>query len=240
MRFLILQHLDIEPAALIGEVLEQAGHRLTVCHPDQEQALPAAVTEYDGIVIMGGPQSANDDTPCMQGELAWLETVIQTGIPMLGICLGAQLMARAAGADIVAAPVRELGWFPVYHSNETVDDPLFCKMPDGLAVFQWHGETFSRTDAMTMVAMHPDVPSQAFRLGRGQYGLQFHVEINAAIIECWIAYGASERDHLGIEGVRLLHKDTTLYLEAMQYFCRQMVQAWIQEITAIQHDGNRA
>ncbi|MDQ6982681.1 MAG: type 1 glutamine amidotransferase [Mariprofundus sp.] len=229
MNFLVIQHLDIEPPALIGDTLEQAGHQLTRIHLDQGNLIPAA-TDFDGIIIMGGPQSANNDTDYILAELAWLKKAIAADIPMLGICLGAQMIAKAAGADIFTSPVRELGWFPVYHTDEAVTDPLFCQMPNALAVFQWHGETFSFTDAMAAVAMHPDVPAQAFRLGKSQYGLQFHVEIDQSIIEGWIAHGENERKHLDPGGIKLLHKNTTLYLESMRQFCKQMVHAWLMDI----------
>ncbi|PJA32046.1 MAG: GMP synthase [Zetaproteobacteria bacterium CG_4_9_14_3_um_filter_53_7] len=230
MNFLILQHLDIEPPALIGEVLEAAGHSLNTIHLDQHELLPSSSSNFDGIIIMGGPQSANDETDYIRAELVWIKQAIEQQVPMLGICLGAQIMARAANAEVTASPVSELGWHPVYHTSETANDPLFSDMPDGLAVFQWHGETFSLTDTMTLVATHPDVPAQAFRLNKAQYGLQFHIEVDEAIIETWIAHGESERNHLGIEGIRLLHKDTTLYLGAMQHFCKTMVGNWLARI----------
>jgi len=230
MNFLVLQHLDIEPPALIGEVLEHAGHRLTTVHLDQGEQLPSTYHDIDGILIMGGPQSANDASDYIKAELTWIEGAIKQGIPMLGLCLGAQLMAKAAGAEVFPSPVRELGWFPIYHTIETESDPLFGQMPDGLAVFQWHGESFSLTDHMTPVAMHPDVPAQAFRLGKAQYGMQFHIEVSEGIVESWITFGASESAHLGAEGISLLHKDTSLYLESMQSYCRKMVNSWLLEI----------
>ncbi|NWF36597.1 type 1 glutamine amidotransferase [Mariprofundus sp. KV] len=228
MHFLVMQHLDIEPPALIGEVIAAAGHSLTTIHLDQGEQLPASVRAFDGCIIMGGPQSANDQSAYIQAELAWVKEAIAAELPMLGICLGAQIMARAAGAVITPSPARELGWFPVYHTVE--NDPLFAAMPEGMAVFQWHGETFSLTDAMTLIATHPQVPAQAFRLGRAQYGLQFHIEVSEAIIEMWIAHGESEREALGIEGISLLHRETSLYLAAMQQFCRAMVGNWLTEI----------
>jgi len=232
MNFLVLQHLDIETPALIGAELEKNGHRLTTIHLDRGEMPPLANDCFDGIIIMGGPQSANDDSADIQAELAWLKTAIETGTPMLGICRGAQLMARASGATIGAAAVRELGWFPVFHSDNTVVDPVFGDMPDGLSVFQWHGETFSLTEAMTLLATHPDVPAQAFRLGTGQYGLQFHIEIDTAMIDKWIAFGVDERDTLGRAGIMRLHRDGEQYLEAMRGFCKTMVRAWLQVIAS--------
>jgi len=231
MNFLILQHLDIEPPALIGETLKSTGHTLTTIHLDQGEVLPSTYEDFDGILIMGGPQSANDESDYIRAELAWIKGAIDNGIPMLGVCLGAQVMAKADGAEIFPSPVRELGWFPVYHTVETKKDPLFRDMPEGQAVFQWHGESYSLNDNMTLLAMHPDVPAQAFRLGKAQYGMQFHIEVNEAIIESWIAFGSSERDQLGIEGISLLHKESSLYLEPMQHFCREMVSNWLKEIS---------
>jgi len=230
MHFLVIQHLDIEPPALIGEVFRAAGHNLTTIHLDQGEQLPASLADFNGCIIMGGPQSANDQSSYIRAELAWVKQALAEELPMLGICLGAQIMARAAGAQIIPSPVRELGWFPVYHTVESEGDALFAAMPEGLAVFQWHGETFSLTDAMKLVASHPQVPAQAFRLGRGQYGLQFHVEVDESIIEAWIAHGESECKTLGIEGISLLHRETSLYLESMQHYCRDMVSSWLKEI----------
>ena len=229
MNFLVIQHLDIEPPALIAEILEHAGHRLVTVHPDQGETIPDA-SAFDGVIIMGGPQSANDKKDYILDELIWLKDMIKKEIPMLGICLGAQLMAKACGAEIFPSPVRELGWFPVYHSDKTANDPLFRCMPNGLLVFQWHGETFSFNNAMTRVATQPDVPAQAFRLGKNQYGLQFHIEINESIIETWIAYGQSEREYLGEEGIRQIKTDTSMHLKAMRNFCKQLLHAWLTEI----------
>lgn len=231
MHFLILQHLDIEPPALIADVLLEAGHTLTTVHLDQGGELPDSTDHINGVIIMGGPQSANDmQINYIREELIWLEKAIEDGLPMLGICLGAQMMAKAAGAEILSSPVRELGWFPVYQTSASETDPLFALMQDGLMVFQWHGETFSMTDSMTLTATHPDVPAQAFRLGKAQYGLQFHVEVKEHIIEDWIKTGHSECQYLGSSGINKLRCQTPEYIQSMQNFCRQMTQSWLREI----------
>ena len=233
MRFLIIQHLDIEPPGLLADHLLKAGHQFTVVHLDQNDQLPT-YDSFDAVIMMGGPQSANDQTDYIVQELVWLRELLASGKPCLGICLGAQLMAKACGAEIITSPVRELGWHPVYHTSPGSEDALFAAMSEGLAVFQWHGESFSLTESMTLLATHPDVPAQAFRIRPAQYGLQFHVEVDQEIIESWIAHGESERQHLGIEGIRLLHKDSAVYLTAMQQFCSQLMQSWLEEINRLQ------
>ena len=229
MHFLIIQHLDIEPPALIADVLRDAGHELRYAHPREGEALPQNTHDLAGVVIMGGPQSANDNhLPYIQAELEWIEQRIREGLPMLGICLGAQLMAKAAGAVISASPSRELGWCRVFPASNAASDPLFSSMPDdGLTVFQWHGETFSIPDTATLIATHPNVPAQAFRLGRAQYGMQFHFEVDAPLIHQWIEAGVSEQDHLGIEGIDRLHEQTQLHLHAMREHGRQTVLNWL-------------
>jgi len=234
MHFLVLQHLDIEPPALIAEVILDAGHSLHVVHLDAGESLPQDMSAYAGIIIMGGPQSANDmHLPYIRNELHWLAAQLRAGMPMLGVCLGSQLMAKAAGGSISASPRRELGWYPVYPTAHAVSDPLFSGLSQvGLPVFQWHGETFSLPEGAQLIASHPDVQAQAFRMGKAQYGMQFHAEVDEALIGQWIEAGAGERAHLGAEGIAALHAATPLHLESMHAFCRSMVCNWL----SLMHD----
>ncbi len=229
MRFLIIQHLSIEPPALIGEILCAAGHALHYVHIDEGDALPENTADFSAVVIMGGPQSANDThLAYIDNELRWLSKALADGMPMLGICLGAQMMAKAAAAEITRSPVRELGWYPVFPTSASRNDPLFADLPStGLQVFQWHGETFSLPAQASLVATHPDVPQQVFRLKQAQYGLQCHVEVDESIIHTWIAAGDSERDALGESTIAALHNETAQHLDAMRLFCRQMVKNWL-------------
>ena len=182
MNFLILQHLQIEPGAYIAEVIEAAGHRCRVVRRDHGERWPAEMRDYHGVIVMGGPQSANDQTAMISEEIAFVAAMLAQGMPMLGVCLGAQLMARAAGAAIIPSPLRELGWWPVQRTAAGSKDPLFSALPAEMQVFQWHGESFTLSDRMTLLATHPEVPAQAFRVGALQYGMQFHLEVDAAII----------------------------------------------------------
>ncbi len=229
MHFLVLQHLRIEPAAIIGEMIKGAGHSIEVVRMDEGEVVPGSLAGYDGMVVMGGPMSASDThLPFIADEIALLKLAISADFPLLGICLGAQLLAKAAGAVIMPSPVHELGWYPLYKTTDAADDPLFAGLADdGLTVFQWHGETFTLPAAATLIATHPQVPHQAFRIGSSQYGLQFHIEVDGAIIESWIEAGERERAVLGDAGIAAIRRQMPKHMPAAHHFCRQMVRAWL-------------
>jgi len=229
MHILLLQHLEIEPAALIEALIADAGGTIETVRMDRGETVPSALAGYDGMVVMGGPMSANDShLRYIADELALLEKAIEADFPVLGLCLGAQLLAKAAGAEIVVSPVRELGWYPLQRTWDSADDPIFRTLGEsGLMVFQWHGETFTLPDSATLVATHPDVPNQAFRIGSSQYGLQFHIEVDQPIIESWMEAGASERSELDDDGIVAIRSESPEYLPAAHAFCREMVSAWL-------------
>jgi len=230
MRFLVLQHLEIEPAALVGDLIVESGHQLEIARLYEGESVPGSLSGYDGLLVMGGPMSANDlQLPYIRDEIALLKVAIENDFPLLGFCLGAQLLAKAAGAEVIPSPVRELGWHPVFPTELSNDDPLFSSMSrPWLHVFQWHGETFTLPEQATLLATHPAVPNQAFRIGSSQYGLQFHIEVGSEIINAWIEVGESERAELGEVGVSEIQTATTDHLAAAQSFCTEMVMVWLQ------------
>ena len=228
MRFLVLQHLEIEPPALIGDCLRKEGHALETVRIDKHDTIPDNLAGYTGLIVMGGPMSANDNLPFIKEEINLLRQAITQDFPVLGLCLGAQLLAKAAGAEILPSPERELGWYRLLSTPDGKTDALFSSLPaEGLDVFQWHGETFLLPRGAKLLASCPKVPNQAFRLGSCQYGLQFHVEVDTPIIHKWIDAGESERAHLGENGIRKILAESPQHLSIMQSFCDVICRNWL-------------
>ena len=141
---------------------------------------------YDALIFLGGPMSVNDDLPYLAREMEWIRQAVAQRRPVLGICLGAQLIARALGATVRSNAAKEIGWYDLRFTDAAASDPLF----QGLSletVFHWHGETFDLPPGAELLASSELCRNQAFRLGDGVYGLQFHLEVTPEMIADWCA-----------------------------------------------------
>ncbi len=180
MRAHCFQHVPFEGLGSIGHWLEDAGYGLTVTRFFEQPELPA-VEDVDLLVVMGGPMSANDQEryPWLVAEKVFIRAMIEADKPVLGVCLGAQLIASAMGAPVYPNPVKEIGWFPV---ESVPPDPLLAsadtfRFPSVFKAFHWHGETFDLPSRGVRLASSPACANQAFQLGRAVIGLQFHLEV---------------------------------------------------------------
>ncbi|NOY67881.1 MAG: amidotransferase [Deltaproteobacteria bacterium] len=175
MRAHYLQHVPFEELGSIAPWLKGAGYEITNTRFFESAALPD-IQAVDLLVIMGGPMSVNDENefPWLVPEKRFIREVINSGKPVLGICLGAQLIASAMGAVIYRNPVTEIGWFPI-HGISSNDASLF-NFPPSEKVFHWHGETFDLPTGATRLAGSDGCENQAFQLGKSVIGLQFHLE----------------------------------------------------------------
>lgn len=138
---------------------------------------------YDYLIVLGGPMSAND--PEMSPELTLIAAALERGIPILGVCLGAQLIAKALGARVYPNRELEIGWAPVFFTEAARSDRVFSKIPSPATVFHLHGETFDLPRNAQLLAWSDKTPHQAYRYGSKVYGLQFHPEVTAEMIEDW-------------------------------------------------------
>ena len=175
MRAHYLQHVPFEGLGSIETWLQTAGYDITSTRFHLSEALPE-VDEIDLLVVMGGPMSVNDELeyPWLGDEKAFIRSVVASGTPTLGICLGAQLIASAMGAKVFPNAVKEIGWFPVQavaSSNEAS-----FKFPEETTVFHWHGETFDLPPQAVQLAQSTGCQNQAFQIGNHVIGLQFHLE----------------------------------------------------------------
>ncbi len=129
--------------------------------------------------------SANDDHPYIQREIQYIRDARERGQPVLGVCLGAQLIAKALGARVHANTVKEIGWAPVTFMPAAANDPLFAGLPEAETIFHWHSETFALPPGAELLASSDACRNQAFRVGNRIYGVQFHLEVTPSMIAEW-------------------------------------------------------
>jgi GMP synthase-like glutamine amidotransferase len=183
---LVIQHIAPESAFTIGDALGAAGIQLETRRVFAGDAIPDDASVFDGLVVLGGPMSATSDAgfPSRRAEIDLLADAIRLGIPTLGVCLGAQLLAAAAGAAVTAGHAGpEIGWAPVQLLAESRHDALFAGLPEQLTVLHWHGDTFELPAGAQRLATNATYPNQAFRVGEMAWGLQFHIEVTADAVE---------------------------------------------------------
>ena len=175
MRAHFLQHVPFEGLGSIQPWLVRAGYDISSTRWFESHRLPEP-GQTDFLIVLGGPMSANDESrfPWLVAEKDFIRNAIAAGVPVLGICLGAQLIASAMGARVYANTEKEIGWFPV-RGLPTNDAASFQFSPSLLA-FHWHGETFDLPEGATRLAYSEACDNQAFQLGRSVIGLQFHLE----------------------------------------------------------------
>jgi GMP synthase-like glutamine amidotransferase len=186
MRAHYLQHVPFEGLGSIESWLQRAGYDVTGTMFHVSDALPAPA-EVDLLVAMGGPMSVNDEQqhPWLAAEKQFIRAVIELERPVLGVCLGAQLIASACGAAVYPNPVKEIGWLPIQGvvpeagDDEGEEQPATFRFPPFLEVFHWHGETFELPDGAVRLARSNGALNQAFQLGRSVIGLQFHLDTTA-------------------------------------------------------------
>ena len=186
MRTLAFRHVPFEGLGRIEPVLK--ARHIEVNYADLYQAgvrLPE-IAAYDALIFLGGPMSVNDGLPFLQQEMEFIRQAAARREPILGICLGAQLIARALGAAVRRNSAKEIGWYDLRFTEGAGGDRLF----DGLSretVFHWHGETFDLPAGAELLASSDLCRNQAFRVGEGVYGLQFHLEVTPEMIADWCA-----------------------------------------------------
>ena len=186
----IFRHSPTEGPGYFAAHLEARGIPWRLVGVAEGESVPADPRGFSGITLMGGPMSVNDDLPWIAPTLALIRAAVATEVPVLGHCLGGQLMSRALGGKVTRNPVKEIGWGPV----QVADNPEACRWFGDVTEFlsfHWHGETFTIPAGATRIAGSAYCPNQVFALGK-HLAMQCHVEMTPEMIRCWAADSAEE------------------------------------------------
>jgi len=191
-----LQHVPHETLGIIEPAVAEAG---LPCQRVELFRQPPDTLPWDkaaGLVVMGGPMNVDQigQHPFLATEPGWIREAIEHRLPVLGVCLGSQLVAKALGAAVTANPVKEIGWYPIELREAAAKDRLLAGCPPRVMVFQWHGDTFALPEGAVPLARSTACENQAFRYGDRVYAFQFHLEVAADMIEAWLDEPENRRE----------------------------------------------
>lgn len=238
----IFRHLATEGPGYFATFLE--AHRIpwTLIAIDREEPIPASAADFAGLVFMGGPMSVNDPLPWIEAECALIRDAVARGVPVLGHCLGGQLISRALGGQVTRNPVKEIGWSTVQaEASETATRWLGARTGDAAViegngtaiVFQWHGETFSLPPGSERLFSNAACANQMFALGP-HLGMQCHVEMTEAMIERWCESWPEEVAGLGdtlpasVQTPATMLAETPARLGAMRRLADRLYGEWLK------------
>ena len=190
--------------------------------------------EIAGLIVFGGEMNADEIEryPYLLSQRQLMRRAVDAGLPVLGICLGAQMLARALDARVYRAPVRELGFKPLRMTEAGLADPLLAAFHTGDRVFQWHEDTFDLPDGAQLLVAGDDVEVQAFRMGRNAWGVQFHFEVDAAGVDAWLRAAEPNLERVWQRSVEEVRDELRIYLDAQQQRSRQLFDAFAQLVAA--------
>ncbi len=233
-KILVFQHVASEPLGHLDRLLRTSGFRIRYVNFGREPHAEPDVRRYDGLVVLGGPMNVDqaDHLPHLRTEMAAIRACVEADKPMLGICLGAQLLAAAMGGVVHANHVPEIGWYRLHTLQSAHEDPLFRhfeRRPH--YVFQWHAYTFAPPPGAVPLAWTRNCRNQAYRLGDRAWGLQFHLEADEALINRWLdsESGQAEIDrHWSLRRIARIRTATRQHLPVAQPLSDRVFSEFVQ------------
>lgn len=235
MNVLALVHGANCPAGSFGDVIEERGHRLDSWSMAWGTPPPRPVDDYGAVVLFGGAMHADEEAhhPWLREEHLFIERLLDQHVPLLGVCLGAQLVAKAAGAAVYPSEP-EIGWTRVELTDEVAEDPVFAQLPRSFPAFQWHYYAFDVPAGACELA-RSGVCAQAFRLGDAAWGVQFHPEVSLEIVSSWIG---ESRDELPGTAETFL-AETEAQIEGWTDLGRSLCGAFVTAAERVRYFGRR-
>jgi GMP synthase-like glutamine amidotransferase len=231
MGVLVLQHIACEPPGAYEDVLRGQGWSLMRVELDEGEPLPDWRL-FDALIVMGGPMSANDDAalPWLRAEKGLIAQSVRAGLPVWGVCLGAQLLAASLGARVYTGSRPEVGVCSVELTQAAERDPVFACLPRVLPTLQWHGDSFDLPEGAILLAGSTRYPNQAFRVGELAYGLQFHLEASEQMASEWLAlpaYAEALEQALGPGSADRLLRELRRRADTIQGHGRDAFARWL-------------
>jgi GMP synthase (glutamine-hydrolysing) len=228
----VLQHHPVENLGNIADALEGAALAWQYIRVADGQPLPADMKGAGGLVVMGGPMGVyqTDRYPWLRDEMRLIEDAIKANLPVLGVCLGAQIVAAALGAKVERNPAgKEIGWHPIRLSDAAKDDRLLRGLPATLTPFHWHGDIFELPRGATSLASSDKTPCQAFRHGDKAYGFQFHFEVTREGVGAMADAFAKELVRENIAGDRMIAQCAE-FMPALEKIADAVFSRWASPI----------
>jgi len=227
---LVFQHDPFEDLGTFAEVLEKQGARCRVIQLYHGE-MPAEEWErIRALIILGGPMGVYDEEqfPFLRWEKRIIRAAIDEAVPLLGVCLGAQLIAATLGAPVYHGPVKEIGWSPISITPHGQVDSLLGYLPENATVFQWHGDGFDLPSGAIRLASSVNYENQAFRLGKSIYALQFHLEVTPRMIDRWIDARSKDLAQAPYVSPEKIRADTQSYAATLKYYGERFLTEFVR------------
>lgn len=223
-KVLVFQHVPHEDLGTLNNLLRLAGFEIHTMKFWSAGA-PANLEGFAALIVLGGPMGVYeaDKYSYLTAETELIETAVKNDLPLLGICLGSQLIANALGARVYPSGIKEIGWYDLTPTANAGNDPLLRHLNATEKVFQWHGDTFDLPNGAIHLASSPLCPNQAFRYGRNAYALQFHLEVDSKMIDTWLDVPQNRDEIAGLHGEfdpTIIRDETTRHIGRLENLSR--------------------
>lgn len=230
-RILVFQHVAAEPLGTLDPLIRRRGHRIRFVNFERQPDAEPSLDRYRGLIVLGGPMNVHDqaDRAHLRVELRAIEQALKDDKPVLGICLGAQLLAHVLGAPIRRLDQPEIGWHPLRLTSQGQADPVLLPLGEQTSVFQWHSCHFDIPAGAEHLAHGNACAQQAFRYGSSAYGFQFHLEMDQALVERWLSNPAyrAELAAAGLGDAEAIRSQTRELIGGMQRQADRVFNAFL-------------
>lgn len=231
-KVLVFQHVPYEPLGTLDPLLKEHGFRIRYVNFGRDPGIRPRLAGYDALIVLGGPMNVDETEayPNLAIEPELIREALDRGLQVLGICLGAQLLAKALGGGVGPNGSHEIGWHEVRLTAEGRDDPVLSELRAPAPLFHWHGDRFELPPGGTRLAESDLCDNQAFRCGERALGLQFHLEVDAPLIERWLTVPVNRRLIEGLAGEvdpAVVRRLTPSLIDDLQAQSRRVFGRWI-------------